>query len=63
MEKTFIKFGDIEIGKEIFPQNKSLFSIKGIDINKLVVSNKTSFGKKGFKYLSKKVFDIKFTTI
>ena len=25
-------------------------SIKSIDINKIVVSNKVSFGKKGFKY-------------
>ena len=29
---------------------KNLFQLKKIDINKIVVSNKVSFGKKGFKY-------------
>ena len=37
--------------KEKFHQHKRLISIKSIDINKIVVSNKVSFGKKGFKYL------------
>ena len=51
MEKTVTKFGDIEIEKQTFHQHKRLISIKNIDINKIVVSNKASFGKKGFKYL------------
>ena len=51
MEKTIIKFGDIEIEKQKFHQHKRPISIKNIDINKIVVSNKVSFGKKGFKYL------------
>ena len=50
MEKTIIKFGDIEIEKQKFHQHKRPISIKNIDINKIVVSNKVSFGKKGFKY-------------
>ena len=50
MEKTIIKFGDIEIEKQKFHQNKKPISIKNIDINKIVVSNKISFGKKRFKY-------------
>ena len=50
MEKSIIKFGDIEIEKEKFHQNKRPISIKNIDINEIVVSNKVSFGKKGFKY-------------
>ena len=50
MEKTIIKLGDIEIEKEKFRQHKKPISIKNIDINKTVVSNKVSFGKKGFKY-------------
>ena len=29
---------------------KALFSIGNIDINKTIVSNKVSFGKKDFKY-------------
>ena len=50
MEKTIIKFGDIEIEKQKFHQYKRHISINNIDINKMVVSNKVSFGKKGFKY-------------
>ena len=50
MEKI-IKFGDIEIQKQKFHQHKRPISIKNIDINnKIVVSNKVSFGKKGLKY-------------
>ena len=33
-----------------FNNIKNLFSINNIDINKIVVSNKVSFGKKVFKY-------------
>ena len=44
-----IKFGDIEIKNQKFPQHKESISIKNIDINKIVRSNKVSFGKKGFK--------------
>ena len=51
MEKTIIKFGDIEIERQKFYQYKRPISIKSIDINKMVVFNtKVSFGKKGFKY-------------
>ena len=49
MEKAIIKFGEIKIRK-IFHQYKRPISMKNIDINKLVVSNKVSFGKNGFKY-------------
>ena len=50
IEKSVIKFGDIEIEKQKFHQNKRPISIKNIDLNRIVVSNKASFGKKGFKY-------------
>ena len=50
MEKTIIKFGDIEIRKQRFHQYKRPISAKNIDIKKIVVPNKVSFGKKGFKY-------------
>ena len=51
MEKAIIKFCDTEIGKQTFHQNKSPISIKNIDINKIVESNKVSFGKfQGSKY-------------
>ena len=52
MEKTFTKFGDIEIGKQKFHQHKRPISVKDININKIVVSSKVSFGKKGFKYFN-----------
>ena len=50
MDKIIIKFGDIEIEKQKFHQHKSPILIGNIDINKKVLSNKVSFGKKGFKY-------------
>ena len=53
MEKTFIKFGGMEIEKQKFHQHKRPVSIQIliiIDIDKIVVSNKVSFGEKGFKY-------------
>ena len=49
MEKN-IKFGDIEIQKQKFHQNIEPISLKIIDIDKIVVSNKFSSGKKAFKY-------------
>ena len=50
MEKTNIKFGDIKIEKQKLYQHKGPISVKIIDIIKTVISNKVSFGKKGFKY-------------
>ena len=50
MERTLIKIGDIKIEKQKFYQYKRPISIKNIDINKIVVSNKVYFGKNGFKY-------------
>ena len=46
IEKTIIKFGDIEIEKQKLHQHKRPISRKNIDFNKIVVSNKVSFGKK-----------------
>ena len=46
MEKTIIKFGNIEIKKQKFHQHKRPISIKNIDINKVVVSNKVFLEKK-----------------
>ena len=50
MEKTIIKFGDIEIRKQKFHQHKEPIVIKNVEIDKMVVFNKIRFGKKGFKY-------------
>ena len=46
-----IKFDDIEIKKYKFHQHNRRISIDTIDVNKIVVSNKISFGKNDFKYL------------
>ena len=48
--KKNIKSGDTEIQKQKFHQHKGPISIKNIGINKIIISNKISFGKKGFKY-------------
>ena len=51
MENTITKFGDIEIQKQKFHQHKRPILITNIDNNnnKIVVSNKVSFGKERFK--------------
>ena len=64
MEKTVITFGDIEIEKQKSHQHKRPISIKNIDINKIVVSNKVSFGKKSFKhFIGYKDTEIRFLCI
>ena len=50
MDKTVIKFDDIETEKQKFHQDKRPISIKDVDISKTVASNKPSLGKKGFEY-------------
>ena len=47
MKETVIKCGDFEIQKQKFHYYKRPISKKYIDINKIVVSNKVSFDKKG----------------
>ena len=62
IEKTVIKFGDIEIQKQKFHQHKGPISIKNVDIHNIVVSNKVPFGQKDLhillvaKMLKKKIF-------
>ena len=50
MEKAIIKFGYIDIKKQKFHQHKRPTSIKNIEINTIILSNKVSFGKKGFRF-------------
>ena len=50
MDKKIIKFDDTEFKEYEFHQYKSYISIKGIDINEIVVSNKFTFSKQDFKY-------------
>ena len=50
MGKETITFGDIEVEKQIFHSHKNPVSIYDVNIDKIVISNKVSFGKRGFKY-------------
>ena len=50
MGKEIISFGDIEVEKYKCHQRKIPISIGAVDFNKIIVSNKVAFGKKGFKY-------------
>ena len=47
-EKT-INFGDKEIKKKDFYNNKKQFNIKDIDINKILLSKPASYGKNNMK--------------
>ena len=49
MYKTIVNSDDAEIKEFKFYQYKSPILINYIDINKIAVSNKLPFGKKGFK--------------
>ena len=48
--ENILKFGDIETQKQKRHQRKEPISIRNIDINEIVVSNKVCFSKKRFKY-------------
>ena len=50
MGKEILLFGDIEIEKNKFYWHKSLAPRRNVDTEKLLVSNKISFGEKNFKY-------------
>ena len=50
MAKKIIKFRDTEIKKQKIHQHKSPILIINVHFNKVLVSNKVSFGKKGFRY-------------
>ena len=44
--ENILKFGDIETQKQKLPQHKEPISIRNVDINEIVVSNKACFSKK-----------------
>ena len=50
MGKEILTFGDTEIEKNNFYHNKTPFSLRDVDIEKELVSNKISFGVKNYKY-------------
>lgn len=50
MGKNIITFGDIEVVKDKFHHFKSPILVGIESVNKVIVSNKIPFYKKGFKY-------------
>ena len=50
MGKEILTFGDTEIKKIKFYRHKSPIFLKDVDIEKVLVSNKISFGGKNYKY-------------
>ena len=50
MNEKNIKFEDKKVGKRNFYKNKNLFKMEYIDINKILVSKKASYGKESIKY-------------
>ena len=50
MGKEILTFGDIEIEKKIY-LNKIPIFLKNVDIEKVLVSHKISFGEKNCKYI------------
>ena len=50
MDKEILKFGDIEVEKMKFYLHKSPDSLKDVDIEKVLVSNKISSSEKNYKY-------------
>ena len=46
MGKEILTFGDIEIEKKIFYRPKSPIALENVDIEKVLVSNKTSSDEK-----------------
>ena len=48
MGKEILRFGDIKIEKSKFYHHESPASLRDVDIEKVLVSNKTSSGKKNF---------------
>ena len=50
MDKEILPSGDIEIEKNKFYHNTSLISLKDLDTEKVLVSNKISSGEKNYKY-------------
>ena len=48
MGNEILTFGDIEIEKNKFYRHKSPIFLKDVDIEKVLVSNKISFGEKNY---------------
>ena len=50
MGKEILTIGNTEIEKNKYYQYKSLFPLRGVDIEKVLVSNKIYFSERNYKY-------------
>ena len=50
MSGKSIKFGDEKVNKRSFYKNKEPFKVEDIDISKILVSKKETYGEKSFRY-------------
>ena len=50
MRNEILMFGDIEIEKNNFYHKKTSIFLKDVDMEKLLISNTTSFSGKNYKY-------------
>ena len=50
MRKDILMIGDIKIEKNEFSPNKTSIFLKDVDIKRVLVCSKISFGKKNYKY-------------
>ena len=50
MGKETIRFGNIEINKQKFHNHKNPISVYEVNIDRIVIFSRVSFGKTGFKY-------------
>ena len=57
MSKEILTFGNIEIEKNKFYHDKAPAFLGDPDIEKVLVSNKISFGKKNYKYFIDYLYD------
>ena len=57
MGKEILTFGDIEIEKNKFYRNKILVYLRDVDIGKVLVSNKISFGEKNCKFFIRYLYN------
>ena len=57
MDKELLTFGDTEIEKNKFYRHNILIFLRDVDIEKMLVSNKISFGEKSDKYSLDYLYD------
>ena len=57
MGKEILTFDNIEIDKNKFYRHKTPTFLRDVDIKKVLISNKISFGEKNYKYFIGYLYD------